>query len=149
MSENEIVKINAFGRYKIEVVIMKDGINEHIFRRLSEFPHTIKHKDKEYEIKTDALFKIQISILKRIRNLLFLIFGEYMIIFREGETTPIIRFDSEISPQVLKVARTSTAVKGMIKEWFTGGKFPINKWAFILITAFVGTIVYAKMSGMI
>jgi hypothetical protein len=72
-----------------------------------------------------------------------------MIIFREGETQPLIRFDSAISPRVLKVARTSSAVKGMIKEWFSGGKFPMNKWLFIIIVASIGTFVYAKMTGMI
>lgn len=128
---------------------MKEGIDEHIFRRVNSLPYKIKHNDKQYEITTQALFKVQLSVLKRILNMVFLIVGEYMIIFREGNTKPLIRFDSEISPSVLKVARTSTAVKGMIKEWFSGGKFPVNKWVFILVVALVGTIIYAKMNGMI
>lgn len=139
----------AFGRYKIEAVIMKDGIDEHVFRRVSKLPYTIKHNGTKYEITTQALFKVQLSCLKQILNMFFLIVGEYMVIFREGSTEPLIRFDSEISPSVLKVARTSTAVKGMIKEWFSGGKFPVNKWVFILVVATVGTIIYAKMNGMI
>jgi len=146
---SEDVKVSAFGKYKIEAVIMKDGIDEHIFRRVAKFPYSIKHKGIKYEITTDALFKIETGILKRLKNLAFLIIGEYMIIFREGDTNPLIRFDSEISPKVLKVARTSTAVKGMIKEWFSGGRFPINKWVFIIIVASIGTFVYAKLSGMI
>ncbi len=148
MSDNE-AGASAFGRYKIEVVIMKDGIDDHIFRRVSKLPYTIKHNDTKYEITTQALFKVQLSFLKRILNIFFLIVGEYEIIFREGNTEPLIRFDSEISPSVLKVARTSTAVKGMIKEWFSGGRFPVNKWVFILVVALVGTIIYAKMNGMI
>lgn len=141
--------VTVFGKYKIEAVIMKEGIDEHIFRRVSSLPYTIKHDDKQYEITTEALFKVQLSLTKQILNMLFLIVGEYMIIFREGSTEPLIRFDSEISPSVLRVARTSTAVKGMIKEWFSGGKFPVNKWVFILVVAVVGTIIYAKMNGMI
>jgi hypothetical protein len=141
--------VTPFGKYKIEVVIMKEGIDEHLFRRVSELPYTVKHGDKKYEITTDALFKIDLSIRKKIQNVFFMIVGEYMIIFREGEKDPLLRFDSEISPRVLKVARTSTAVTGMIREWFSGSKFPINKWAFILITAGVGTIIYAKMNGYI
>ena len=141
--------VTAFGRNKIEVVIMKDGIDEHMFRRISKLPYTIKHDGTKYEITTQGLFKVQLSFLRQILNMFFLIGGEYMIIFREGKTEPIIRFDSEISPSVLKVARTSTAVKGMIKEWFSGGKFPVNKWVFILVVALVGTIIYAKMNGMI
>ena len=146
---SEDVKVSAFGKYKIEAVIMKDGIDEHIFRRVNTFPYSVKHDGVKYEITTDALFKIETGILKKIKNLAFLIIGEYMIIFREGDTNPLIRFDSEISPKVLKVARTSTAVKGMIKEWFSGGRFPINKWVFIIIVASIGTYVYAKLSGMI
>ena len=146
---NNVEKVTAFGKYKIEAVIMKDGIDEHIFRRVSELPYKIKHNGTQYEITTQALFKIQLSMTKQILNIFFLIVGEYMIIFREGSTEPLIRFDSEISPSVLKVARTSTAVKGMIKEWFSGGKFPVNKWVFILVVAVVGTIIYAKMNGMI
>ena len=146
---SEDVKVSAFGKYKIEAVIMKDGIDEHIFRRVNKFPYSIKHNGTKYEITTDALFKIETGILKTLKNLAFLIIGEYMIIFREGDTNPLIRFDSEISPKVLKVARTSTAVKGMIKEWFSGGRFPINKWVFIIIVASIGTFVYAKLSGMI
>jgi hypothetical protein len=146
---SEDVKVSAFGKYKIEAVIMKDGIDEHIFRRVDEFPYTVKHNGTEYEITTDALFQIETGILKRVKNLAFLIIGEYMIIFREGDTNPLIRFDSEISPKVLKVARTSTAVKGMIKEWFSGGRFPMNKWIFVIIVASIGTFVYAKLSGMI
>lgn len=148
MSDNK-EGVTAFGKYKIEVIIMKEGIDEHIFRRVSSLPYTIKHDDTKYEITTQALFKVQLSFLKQILNIFFLIVGEYMIIFREGNTKPLIRFDSEISPSVLKVARTSTAVKGMIKEWFSGGKFPVNKWVFILVVALVGTIIYAKMNGMI
>ena len=146
---NNVEKVTAFGKYKIEVVIMKDGIDDHIFRRVSKLPYKLKHNETQYEITTQALFKIQLSVTKQILNMLFLIVGEYMIIFREGSTEPLIRFDSEISPSVLKVARTSTAVKGMIKEWFSGGKFPVNKWVFILVVALVGTIIYAKMNGMI
>ena len=146
---SEDVKVSAFGKYKIEAVIMKDGIDEHIFRRVNQFPYSIKHNGTKYEITTNALFKIETGILKTLKNLAFLIIGEYMIIFREGDTNPLIRFDSEISPKVLKVARTSTAVKGMIKEWFSGGRFPINKWVFIIIVASIGTYVYAKLSGMI
>ena len=149
MSETEEVKITPFGKYKIEVVIMKDGIDEHIFRRVNKLPYTIKFDEKKYEITADALFEIETGVLKRIKNLAFLIRGEYMILFREGETDPLIRFDSEISPVVLKVARTSTAVKGMIKEWFSGGRFAFNKWVFIFIVAAIGTFVYAKLSGMI
>ena len=148
LSDNE-EKVAAFGRYKIEAVIMKDGIDEHIFRRVGSLPYTVKHNETKYEITIEALFKVQLSFLKQILNMFFLIVGEYMIIFREGNTEPLIRFDSEISPSVLKVARTSTAVKGMIKEWFSGGKFPVNKWVFILVVAAVGTIIYAKMNGMI
>jgi hypothetical protein len=140
-------KINLFGKYKIETVIKKEGINEHMFRRVDKLPHTVKHETKSYEIKANGLFKLDIGKLKTIKNLLFLIRGEYMIIFREGETDPLLRFDSEVSPQVLKVARNSTAVKGMIKEWFAGKKFPINKWAFILIVATIGTIIYGKLYG--
>ena len=142
-------KVTAFGKYKIEVVIMKDGIDDHIFRRVSKLPYKLKHNNIQYEITTQSLFKVELSILKQILNMLFLIVGEYEVIFREGNTEPLIRFDSEISPSVLKVARTSTAVKGMIKEWFSGGKFPVNKWVFILVVAAVGTIIYAKMNGMI
>ena len=141
--------VTAFGRYKIEVIIMKEGIDEHVFRRVSKLPYTIKHNGTKYEITTQALFKVQLSFLKKLLNVFFLIVGEYMIIFREGNIQPLIRFDSEISPSVLKVARTSTAVKGMIKEWFSGGRFPVNKWVFILVVALVGTIIYAKMNGMI
>ncbi len=149
MSNEEAKNSTPFGRYKVEAVIMKEGIDEHIFRRISEFPYKIKFEEKYYEVKTDALFSIEVSRLTFIRNLLFLIIGDYMIIFREGETEPLIRVTSEISPRVLKVARTSTAVQGMIKEWFSGGKFPINKWVFIFIVAAIGTFVYAKLSGMI
>lgn len=146
---NETEGVTAFGRYKIEIIIMTDGIDEHMFRRLSKFPYKIKYKGIQYEITTQALFKVQLSILKRILNMFFLIVGEYEVLFREGNTQPLIRFDREISPSVLKVARTSTAVKGMIKEWFSGGRFPVNKWVFILVVAVVGTIIYAKMNGMI
>lgn len=145
--KNEGVK--PFGKYKIEVVIMKEGIDEHIFRRVSKLPYSIKHGETKYEITTEALFKIDLSLRKKILNVFFMIVGEYMIIFREGEKDPFLRFGSEISPRVLKVARTSTAVTGMIREWFSGSKFSINKWAFILITATVGTIIYAKMNGYI
>lgn len=141
--------VTVFGKYKIEAIILKDGIDEHIFRRVSSLPYTIKHNNTQYEITTEALFKVDLSILKQILNLFFLIVGEYEVLFREGDTQPLIRFDSEISPSVLRVARTSTAVKGMIKEWFSGGKFPVNKWVFILVVAAVGTIIYAKMNGMI
>ena len=146
---SEDVKVSVFGKYKIEAVIMRDGIDEHIFRRVNEFPYEIKFNGQKYKITTEALFKIETGFLKMLKNLAFLIRGEYMIIFREGDTQPLIRFDSEISPRVLKVARTSKAVKGMIKEWFSGGKFPINKWVFIIIVASIGTYVYAKLSGMI
>jgi hypothetical protein len=149
LSETENKQTSAFGKYKVECVIMKDGIDEHLFRRVNKFPYTVKHGDKKYEITTDALFEIETTTLKKIQNLAFLIRREYMIIFREGETQPLIRFDSAISPRVLKVARTSSAVKGMIKEWFSGGKFPMNKWLFIIIVASIGTFVYAKMTGMI
>jgi hypothetical protein len=142
-------KASTFGKYKVEAVIMTDGINPHIFRRTNEFPLTIKYDNKKYKITANALFKTETSLLKRIKNLVFLIVGEYTILFREGETDPLIRFDSEISPVVLKVARTSTAAKRMIKEWFSGKRFPINKWVFIIIVASIGTFVYAKMSGMI
>ena len=145
MSEKTAVK--AFGKYKVEIVILQNGENEHSFRRIDEFPYQIKVNDKSYEITSDALFEIETSTLKKIKNIVFLIRREYMIIFRESETEPLIRFDSEVSPRVLKVARTSTAVKGMIKEWFSGGRLPINKWAFILIVALVGTAIYAKMNG--
>ena len=141
--------VTPFGKYKIEAVILKEGIDEHIFRRVSELPYTVKHDDKKYEITTDALFKTDLPLKKKILNVFFMIVGEYTIIFREGETDPLLRFDSEISPRVLKVARTSKAVTGMIREWFSGSKFPVNKWAFILITATVGTIIYAKMNGYI
>lgn len=145
----EKIETSAFGKYKIEAVIMQDGIDEHIFRRVSEFPYKLKFNKVQYDITTDALFEIETSILKKLRNLAFLIRREYMIIFRENDPDPLIRFDSEISPRVLKVARTSKAVKGMIKEWFSGGRLPINKWVFIVIVASIGTFVYAKMSGMI
>ena len=141
--------VTPFGKYKIEAVILKEGIDEHIFRRINKLPYTIKHEDHKYEITTDALFKIDLSLRKKILNVFFMIIGEYMIIFREGSPDPLIRFDSQVSPRVLKVARTSTAVTGMIREWFSGSKFPLNKWAFVLITALVGTIIYAKMNGYI
>ena len=146
MSEDEI-QVSPFGKYKIEAVIMRDGIDEHIFRRVNKLPYKIKYDNKQYEITTDALFEIETGTFKKIVNLAFFIRREYMILFREGDTDPLIRFDSEISPVVLKVARTSTAVKGMIKEWFSGGKFPINRWVFIIIVAAIGTYVYAKLSG--
>lgn len=146
---DEKIEAAVFGRYKVETVIMKDGIDEHIFRRVNAFPYIVKHDGESYKITTDALFEIEINRLKMIKNLAFLIRREYMIIFREGDSQPLIRFDSEISPRVLKVARTSTAVKGMIREWFSGGRFPVNKWLFILIVASIGTFIYAKLSGMI
>jgi hypothetical protein len=139
--------VTPFGKYKIEVVILREGIDEHLYRRVSELPYKIKFNKKQYEITTEALFKIDLPRRKKILNVFFMIVGEYMIIFREGETAPIIRFDSKVAPRVLKVARTSTAVTGMIREWFSGSKFPLNKWAFILITALVGTIIYGKMNG--
>ena len=128
---------------------MKDGIDEQIFRIVRSLTYKLKHNGTQYEITAQALFKVQLSFLKQVLNMLFLIVGEYMIIFREGNTQPLVRFDSEISPSVLRVARTSQAVKGMIREWFSGGKFPVNKWVFILVVAAVGTIIYAKMNGMI
>lgn len=143
------MSVSAFGKYRIEVIIIAEGINVHLIRRIDEFPYKIKFKDKWYEITTDALFKDSPSLIRKIINRIMLIAGEYTILFREDETKPIIRFDSKVSPRVLKVARTSTAVRGMIREWFTGGKFPINKWVFIFIVAAIGTVVYAKMSGMI
>ena len=149
MSEDNEIQVSPFGKYKIEAVIMTDGIDEHVFRRISDLPYKIKFNEKEYEITTDALFEIETGTFKKIRNLAFLIRREYMILFREDDPEPLIRFDSEISPVVLKVARTSTAVKGMIKEWFSGGRFPVNKWVFIVIVAAIGTYVYAKLSGMI
>lgn len=149
MSDDEEIQVSPFGKYKIEAVILTDGIDEHIFRRVNKLPYKIKYDNKQYEITTDALFEIETTTLKKIINLAFFIRREYMILFREGDTEPLIRFDSEISPVVLKVARTSTAVKGMIKEWFSGGRFPVNKWVFIIIVASIGTFVYAKLSGMI
>jgi hypothetical protein len=149
LSDTNNENATAFGKYKVECVILKDGIDEHIFRRVNKFPYKIKHASKIYEITTEALFEIEVSKYIFFRNLLFLIRREYMIIFRENESKPLIRFESEISPRVLKVARTSTAVKGMIKEWFSGTKLPINKWLFIIIVASIGTIIYAKMTGRI
>ena len=146
---DEKAGVTPFGKYKIEAIILREGIDEHIFRRVSQLPYTIKFNDQKYEITTDALFKIDLPLRKKILNVFFMIVGEYEIIFREGSPEPLIRFDSKISPRVLKVARTSTAVTGMIREWFSGSKFSLNKWAFVLITALVGTIIYAKMNGYI
>ncbi|MHA2054545.1 MAG: hypothetical protein ACW99F_13195 [Candidatus Hodarchaeales archaeon] len=146
---SEKKKDSPFGKYKIEIIIIKNGINDHIFRRLNDFPYTVKNDKKSYEIKKDGLFKTKLPIRKIIMNLLSMIVGEYKIIFWEGEKEPIMRYDPNVSPRVLKVARNSTAATQMIKEWFEGRKFPINKWAFILIVATIGTIIYAKLSGMI
>ena len=147
MSDN--TGIATFGRYKIEIVIRRDGEDEHMFRRLNELPYEVKYLETKYMVKTDALFKVERSKTRVLIDLLFRVKDHYMIVFREGENTPLMRYDSEISPRVLKVARTSTAVKGMIKEWFSGKGFGLNKWVFILITAGIGTIIYAKMTGMI
>jgi hypothetical protein len=149
LSDTANENASAFGKYKIECIILKEGIDEHVFRRVNKFPFSIKHDKKKYEITAESLFEIEVSKYVFFRNLLFGIRREYEVIFREGEPQPIIRMDSAISPRVLKVARTSTAVKNMVKEWFAGKKFPINKWAFIIIVATIGTIIYAKMSGMI
>ena len=152
MSDNgdsEENTVSPVGRYKIEIVIKRDGINEHIIRRLNELPYTAKYLEKDYEVKVEALFEVERGLLRTVADSVFLVKKHYMIVFREGENNPLMRSDSEISPRVLKVARTSTAVKGMIKEWFSGKGFGLNKWVFIIITAGIGTIIYAKMSGMI
>jgi hypothetical protein len=147
LSEKE--NLDPWGRYKIEIVIIKDGINDHIFRRLKGFPYTLRNNSKDYKITIDGLFKKDLTILQFIRNLTVQIFSEHMIFFWEGETKPIKRFETKVSPRVLKVARHSNAVTGMIKEWFSGKGFPINKWVFILVVASIGTIIYAKYTGMI
>lgn len=141
------VEALGLGKYKIEAVILREGLNPHLFRRVSSLPYTLTYKGTKYEIKETALFERSLSIWKRTKNLLRLILVEYIVIFWEDETEAIIRFDSKVDPEVILTARDSKAVTRMIKEWFSDRKFPLNKWVFIFLVALVGTIIYAKMSG--
>ena len=151
MTEKEKTRSESWGlgKYRVEAVILQEGMNPHLTRRVSSFPYTIDFEDNKYEVKDTALFEKQLSIWKKVKNVLRLVIAEYIIIFWHGETDPIMRYYSEVDPEVILTARDSKAVTRMIKEWFSGQKFPINKWVFIFLVALVGTIIYAKLSGRI
>jgi len=137
----------GLGKYKVEAIILREGLNPHLTRRVSSFPYTLNYEDNNYEVKDTALFGRKLKPWKRIKNIARFIFADYVILFWEGETDPIMRFDSKVDPEVILTARDSKAVTKMIKEWFSGRGFPLNKWVFIFLVALVGTIIYAKMSG--
>lgn len=151
MTAKEQTKTESWGlgKYRIEAIILIEGMNAHLTRRVSTFPYTIDFENHKYEVKDTALFEKQLSILKKVRNVLRLVVAEYIIIFWEGESDPIMRYYSKVDPEVILTARDSKAVTRMIKEWFSGRKFPFNKWVFIFLVALVGTIIYAKISGRI
>ena len=151
MTEKEKTRSESWGlgKYRVEAVILQEGMNPHLTRRVSSFPYTIDFEDNKYEVKDTALFEKQLSIWKKVKNVLRLVIAEYIIIFWYGETDPIMRYYSVVDPEVILTARDSKAVTRMIKEWFSGRKFPINKWAFIFLLALVGTIIYAKLTGRI
>lgn len=149
----EISLPDWLGFYKIELVIIKDGINEHITRRVNSFPIKIKdpydEKNREYNVKTKGLFNDDIGLFKKLFNYMKLIKRQYKTYFWEGQSDPIMRFESDIDPEIIKIAESSRAITNMIKEWFAGRGLPFNKWIFILAVATVGTIIYAKFTGRI
>ncbi len=151
MTEKEKTRIESWGlgKYRVEAVILREGMNPHLTRRVSTFPYTLEFEDKKYEVKDTALFEKKLSIWQKVKNILRLVIAEYTIIFWEDETEPIMRYHSVVDPEVILTARDSKAVSRMIKEWFAGKGFPINKWVFIFLVALVGTIIYAKLTGRI
>jgi len=151
MTEKEKTRTESWGlgKYRVEAVILREGMNPHLTRRVSTFPYTIEFEKNKYEVIDSALFEKRLSIWQRVKNILRLVIAEYIIIFWEGNTEPILRYNSDVDPEVILTARDSKAVSRMIKEWFAGRGFPLNKYAFIIIVALVGTIIYAKLSGRI
>ena len=151
MTEKEKTRTESWGlgKYRVEAVILREGMNAHLTRRVSTFPYTIEYENKKYEVKDTALFEKKLSVWKKVKNILRLVIAEYIIIFWENEKEPILRYHSEVDPEVILTARDSKAVSRMIKEWFAGKGFPVNKWVFIFLVALVGTIIYAKITGRI
>ena len=149
MTKEEKTRVESIGlgKYRVEAIILREGLNPHLTRRVSKFPYTLTYDGTSYEVKDTALFGRKLKFTKKITNIVKLIVADYVILFWEGESDPIMRFHSKVDPEVILTARDSKAVTRMIKEWFSDRRFPLNKWVFIFLVALVGTLIYAKMSG--
>ena len=70
MTENKKTRTESWGlgKYRVEAVILREGMNPHLTRRVSTFPYTLEYEENKYEVTDSALFEKKISVWQRVKN---------------------------------------------------------------------------------
>ena len=135
--------------YKIIIKILVPGCNIHKTIRISELPHTIEIKKKKYTITVAGLYKVKKLFIYHILDRFKLYRGHYMILFREGNQTPIKEVYSKYTPKILKNIKGSTILGKAFTELFKDSFKGAGKIGFILFVLMAIIAVYAYMRGWI
>ena len=131
----------------INMRLLAEGCNKHYKFSVTELPSIKIIDGVKYTIKTENLFKIRRSILKRIYDFIILRQGHYLILFQEGIDKPIKNTSINVTPRILLKVKNSRILGNMMKELFKDMFLNKGRIAVILFIIVAAIATYGYFNG--
>jgi len=105
-------------RMIIYMRLLSEGCNKHYKFSVEELPYFKIIDGIKYTIRTENLFKIRRSIIKRIYDFIIWRQGHYLILFHKGIDKPIKNTSINVTPRILLKVKNSRILGNMMSELF-------------------------------
>ena len=132
--------------YEFILVFMRPGVNDHVKVGGSSLDFTHKHGKKEYEIKSDRLYRVKPRFPVRLWWRFLGVKERFLTVYRHKQTTPIEPEAIQVTARILKEVHDSRALGQAMRSEF---KVPMDLKKILMIVGFlvIVAIVYVIVMG--
>jgi len=100
------------------VVIAPEAVYHRRFRLDDLENRTIEVNGLDYQVAKNQLYRVQRGLIRRVIDWLDHIEARYLIVYREGEVSPVVPARPKVGSRVLAKVRTSSVLGRALREMF-------------------------------
>jgi hypothetical protein len=126
--------------YEFVLVLMNPGVNDHVIVKGPELEFSHTHDGKDYEVKSDRLYRVKVG---RLTSLWFYLRGikkRFLIVFQHEKSKPVTAQTVKVSTRVLKKVNESRALGKALRSQFA---VPMDLKKILMIIGFLVIVVIA------
>lgn len=132
--------------YTFILVFMRPGVNDHVTVRGSSLDFKHEHGKKEYEVKSDRLYRVKPRFPVRFWWWFIGVKEKFITVYRHKQTVPVEPIPVQVTARILKEVNESRALGQAMKSEF---KVPMDLKKLLMIVGFLVlvAIVYVLVMG--
>lgn len=134
--------------YQFELIFMKAGVNQHEMIRGDSLNFTHEFDSKNFEIKSDRLYRVKPGLPTRIYFRFVGISQRFILAFQTGKEDPITSIKHKVSSRVLCEVKDSRALDKALRNEFAV-PMDLKKMIIIAGIGILVVVVYLVATGQV